>query len=326
MNLAVVSASSLLAVGFLGGVSPLPGGVHPQSAGVYPQSLPAASSNLALPTTAQLRTLAPAAARMPSGCKVNRAWTASEGVSYRPGRFCLKSTVKYSSWLVFEKNGNLVHYGGSPLRKMWQSRTGGQGANRLAFQRDGNVVIYRNTTPLWSTGTHWDKRPPATEFLLGIPPRDRNIDQAKFILVVNPRWVGGRPALSGGRTAWDSSRAYKPAGLSTDYNVIRDFIKTPGPIPDIPRYRITLSQRKTGAIAQGGDNLKSVADDVCSLVPKVGPAACKAVLKLTLGGTSDRARGYYNAGDCYAIHLTTGSLAPSRVHYGEYNCVERIPK
>lgn len=36
---------------------------------------------------------------------------------------------------------------------IWESRTAGQGADKLAMQADGNLVIYCGSRPLWATHT-----------------------------------------------------------------------------------------------------------------------------------------------------------------------------
>ena len=35
----------------------------------------------------------------------------------------------------------------------WESRTAGRGADKLAMQSDGNLVIYSGSRPLWATNT-----------------------------------------------------------------------------------------------------------------------------------------------------------------------------
>ncbi|GAB94063.1 hypothetical protein BJY21_003393 [Kineosphaera limosa] len=136
-------------------------------------------------------------------CRRYITWTASKGEYWLPGRMCLVSTAKYSSWLVFQEDGNLVHYGGDPLRAMWSSNTHNKGASRLAFQKDGNVVIYRGTRALWSTNT-WEKNRPRKErFSFGIPDRDGTIDSATVVLIENPVMRGGRPTFQG-RLLWRS--------------------------------------------------------------------------------------------------------------------------
>jgi hypothetical protein len=57
--------------------------------------------------------------------------------------------------LVFTNEGNLELR--SPAgSKLWESRTAGRGASKLAMQADGNLVIYDRTLekPLWSTNTN----------------------------------------------------------------------------------------------------------------------------------------------------------------------------
>ena len=53
-----------------------------------------------------------------------------------------------------DPRGNLV----------WESQTGGKGADMLAMQADGNLVIYRETTPVWATNT--ERNPDAVLVML----------------------------------------------------------------------------------------------------------------------------------------------------------------
>lgn len=56
--------------------------------------------------------------------------------------------------LLFTNEGNLELH--SPAgSKLWESRTSGRGAGKLAMQADGNLVIYDRALakPLWSTNT-----------------------------------------------------------------------------------------------------------------------------------------------------------------------------
>lgn len=39
---------------------------------------------------------------------------------------------------------------------IWESRTAGKGADKLAMQSDGNLVIYCGSRPLWATNTAQD--------------------------------------------------------------------------------------------------------------------------------------------------------------------------
>lgn len=93
-------------------------------------------------------------------CRRYITWTSSKGELLAARTNVPVSTARLSSWLTFQEDGNL-HYGGNPLRAMWSSGTHNKGANRIAFQKDGNVVIYRGTRALWSTGT-WERNRPRT--------------------------------------------------------------------------------------------------------------------------------------------------------------------
>jgi hypothetical protein len=61
-------------------------------------------------------------------------------------------TVNTGQTLEFTSSGNLE------LRDqfgivVWESRTAGRGADKLAIQADGNLVIYAGARPLWATHT-----------------------------------------------------------------------------------------------------------------------------------------------------------------------------
>jgi hypothetical protein len=80
------------------------------------------------------------------------AWSTQKAYNYAPGGWCIKTTWGQVSW---QSDGNLVwyeinHYPWS--RIFWATNTYGKGATRLSFQVDGNIVIYRGTTPLWAIG------------------------------------------------------------------------------------------------------------------------------------------------------------------------------
>jgi hypothetical protein len=65
-----------------------------------------------------------------------------------PGRLCWANTY---GTLVFQYDGNFVEYVDGKAR--WNSGTGGKGA-WLAFQGDGNIVIYNASgRPLWAVST-----------------------------------------------------------------------------------------------------------------------------------------------------------------------------
>lgn len=54
--------------------------------------------------------------------------------------------------LVFQSDGNLVLYAANGT-VIWASGTQGSGADRFVFQRDGNLVIYRGSEAIWSSAS-----------------------------------------------------------------------------------------------------------------------------------------------------------------------------
>jgi len=61
-------------------------------------------------------------------------------------------TVETGHTLEFTAAGNLELMDQFGI-VTWESRTGGQGADKLAMQSDGNLVIYCGSRPLWATNT-----------------------------------------------------------------------------------------------------------------------------------------------------------------------------
>lgn len=80
-----------------------------------------------------------------------------ELVMYGPSGRAIWSTDRFTSnwssqeYVIFQGDGNLVTYGGG--RAIWNTRTGGSGANHFEVQSDGNLVIYRGSTPVWDSLT-----------------------------------------------------------------------------------------------------------------------------------------------------------------------------
>ena len=70
-------------------------------------------------------------------------WSSDTGFDeFVPGGFWIESRTDESQF-VFQSDGNLVLYTESG-RAVWQSRTYGRGAAKLALQSDGNIVVYRD--------------------------------------------------------------------------------------------------------------------------------------------------------------------------------------
>ena len=76
------------------------------------------------------------------------AW-GDDGIDFYPGDIWV-TNANYT--YAFRTQGDLVIYDPSG-KVIWQTPTANQGADRLSIQKDGNVVIYRDSTALWATGT-----------------------------------------------------------------------------------------------------------------------------------------------------------------------------
>jgi hypothetical protein len=72
-----------------------------------------------------------------------------EASEFRP---CTRWTVDAGYTLEFTVTGNLEFTDPFGIL-VWESNTGGTGANKVAMQADGNLVIYRESQPLWATNT-----------------------------------------------------------------------------------------------------------------------------------------------------------------------------
>ncbi|WP_170159834.1 glycosyl hydrolase [Frondihabitans australicus] len=73
------------------------------------------------------------------------------GTSMTPGSSLVSSNGKYR--LAFQSDGNLVVYT-SANKAIWQSKTAGKHGTRLSLQNDANLVLYRSTpSPVWYTRT-----------------------------------------------------------------------------------------------------------------------------------------------------------------------------
>lgn len=73
-----------------------------------------------------------------NNCSAKSVFSWDLGRSLKPGEFCL---VSGSNKLIFQADGNLVHYVNGVAR--WSTNTSGRGAT-LAFQADGNIGIYNS--------------------------------------------------------------------------------------------------------------------------------------------------------------------------------------
>ena len=71
---------------------------------------------------------------------------------WSPGTTVLMSANK-NYRLNFQKDGNLMLLKYNEI-ELWSSGSYGKGANRFAFQADGNIVVYNNQTAHWSANCH----------------------------------------------------------------------------------------------------------------------------------------------------------------------------
>jgi hypothetical protein len=68
------------------------------------------------------------------------------------GQSLVSANLRYR--LAFQGDGNLVLYDDQEQRPLWASNTGGVAPGEVAMQGDGNIVIYdAQGQPRWSTGT-----------------------------------------------------------------------------------------------------------------------------------------------------------------------------
>lgn len=107
---------------------------------------------------AMLVTTAPASAAVPACNAITgtAVWSGAQSFSYTPGHWCMKDAF---TEVIFQGDGNLVWYKLNDGRVLFSSNTcrtcrPGQVVRNLAFQTDGNVVVYRSTgAAMWAIGT-----------------------------------------------------------------------------------------------------------------------------------------------------------------------------
>lgn len=75
------------------------------------------------------------------------------GQTLRRNQYLASSDRRYT--LVLQSDSNLVLYG-TGGRMLWHARTHGSGADRVAMQGDGNLVMYRGSQAVWHTRT-WQR-------------------------------------------------------------------------------------------------------------------------------------------------------------------------
>jgi hypothetical protein len=77
-------------------------------------------------------------------------WVGSSSLNYGRGTQWYSKCNGYR--LAFQTDGNLVIYN-SANRALWATGTDNSGANKFSIQADGNVVLYKDSTPLWASNT-----------------------------------------------------------------------------------------------------------------------------------------------------------------------------
>src|SRR3954451_3989839 len=66
-------------------------------------------------------------------------WKSGQTLNYAPGHWCMKDNFQE---VIFQSDGNLVWYQTHYDHVFWATNTWGNGARRLAFAADGNIVIF----------------------------------------------------------------------------------------------------------------------------------------------------------------------------------------
>ena len=100
---------------------------------------------------------------------IGARWRAPNGYTLlftNEGNLELRSPVGSKLWesrtagrdagkLAMQADGNLVIYDRSMAKPLWSTNTNGHEGAFLAVQEDGNVVIYTpDRRPIWATATH----------------------------------------------------------------------------------------------------------------------------------------------------------------------------
>lgn len=87
---------------------------------------------------------------------------------FRPGA---EWTLGQDHLLRFSLSGNFEFWHLSPRRLLWETGTEG---DKLMMQGDGNLVIYNEETPVWSSGTY------------GHPDAVLAVDDAGYLEILSP--------------------------------------------------------------------------------------------------------------------------------------------
>src|SRR3989344_1292927 len=81
--------------------------------------------------------------------------TLASGASLTPGQSIASCNAKYT--LAFQTDGNVVLYVGkvfTPEYALWSTKTDGKTATLFAMQTDGHLVLYNGSTALWASASN----------------------------------------------------------------------------------------------------------------------------------------------------------------------------
>ncbi|MEU4390381.1 hypothetical protein [Kribbella sp. NPDC023855] len=162
--------------------------------------------------------LAPTAAQ--AGTQTTQTQTAAVSSVLLPGQYLKAGQYRRSQngvyTLIMQTDGNAVLYKGRTA--LWSTQTNRK-ASSLVMQRDGNLVVISGRTPVWSSGTHG-----STNAFLAVQ-NDSNL--VIYNVRKKPVWhrnmvisslYGGR-ALKAGQALYSYNRVYR-LQMQTDGNLV----------------------------------------------------------------------------------------------------------
>jgi hypothetical protein len=109
------------------------------------------------PVVSNPPTSLPVASAKPAGCVNDKNFITAGWDFLGPWVFPVNTPIMSCNGavkLVFQDDGNLVLYRTADNVSIWSSATAGKGGTSARMQIDGNLVVYNSArTPLWSSGT-----------------------------------------------------------------------------------------------------------------------------------------------------------------------------